>query len=456
MPDRVLVVDDEREILISCQKILEEEGYSVMTAETGEDALELLSRDPCALMLLDLNLPGRSGMEILKMSRSLAPDTCVIIFTAYAAVSSAVEAIKSGAFDYLAKPFTNDQLLLVVRQALEHRNLAIENTRLKEQLTERFCFENIIGSSPPMRRMFDLLSKVADSDASILITGESGTGKELVARAIHASSSRKSGPFVPVDCASLPDNLLESELYGHEKGAFTGANKVKQGLLEMADTGTVFLDEIGDLPITLQPKLLRTLQERELRRIGGERTITIDVRVLAATNHDLEQELSQGRFREELFYRLNVVNVHLPPLRERTEDIPLLAYYFLKTLSERYKKLLDSFSPDVLRVFLHHSWPGNVRELQNVIERAILVTNGTSIEIQDLPESLVVNSYPSPSLKSVRHEAALNVEKPFLIDLLRRHQGNVSAAASEARVPRKAIYRMAKKFAINIASFRKL
>jgi DNA-binding NtrC family response regulator len=455
MLDRILVVDDEKEILISCQKILEEEGYSVVTAETGEDAMELLSQDPCGLMLLDLNLPGRSGMEILKMSRSLASDTYVIIFTAYAAVNSAVEAIKGGAFDYLAKPFTNDQLLLAVHQALEHRNLSIENTCLKEQLTEQFRFENIIGSSPPMRRILDLLSKVADSEASILITGESGTGKELVARAIHARSSRKSGPFVPVDCASLPDNLLESELYGHEKGAFTGANKVKQGLLEMADTGTVFLDEIGDLPTPLQPKLLRTLQERELRRVGGERAISIDVRVLAATNHDLEQEVVQGHFREELFYRLNVVNVHLPPLRKRTEDIPLLAYYFLETLNERYKKSLDSFSPDVLQLFLLHSWPGNVRELQNVIERAILVTNGTFIEIQDLPDSLVVNSYPSPSLKTVRHKAALNVEKPFLIDLLRRHQGNVSAAATEARVPRKAIYRMVKKFGINIASFRK-
>ncbi|MDA2934157.1 sigma-54 dependent transcriptional regulator [Acidobacteria bacterium AH-259-D05] len=455
MDERILVVDDDKEILISCRKILEAEGYSVVTAETGEDAIELLSRDPCALMLLDLNLPTRSGMETLKMTRSLAPDTYVIIFTAFAAVGSAVEAIKSGAFDYLAKPFTDDQLLLAIRQALEHRSLSTENVRLKEQLTERFGFEKIIGSSPGMQRVFDLLSKVGDSDANILITGESGTGKELIARTIHATSSRSSGPFVPVDCVSLPDNLLESELYGHEKGAFTGAYKVKRGLLEMANTGTVFLDEIGDLPLVLQPKLLRTLQERELRRIGGDRAISIDIRLLAATNRNLQQEVSQGRFREELFYRLNVVNVHLPPLRERTEDIPLLAHYFLKALSEQYKKPVDSFSPDVIQRFLLHSWGGNVRELQNVIERAILVSNGTSIEIQDLPESLAVSSYPSPSLKTVRQEAAMTVEKPFLMDLLRRHDGNVSAAASEARVPRKAIYRMAKKFGINIASFRK-
>ncbi|MDA2926109.1 sigma-54 dependent transcriptional regulator [Acidobacteria bacterium AH-259-G07] len=455
MTEKILVVDDEKEILISCRKILEHAGYQVTTVESGEYALELLSTDVYDLMLLDLRLPGRSGLEVLKESRSLSPQTYVIIFTAYATVDSAVEAIKSGAFNYLAKPFSDDQLLLAVEQALEHRSLKIENIHLREQLTERRDFDKILGSCPAMHRVFDLLSKVADSEANILITGKSGTGKELIARTIHANSSRSSGAFVAVDCASLPENLLESELFGHEKGAFTGADRLKHGLLQMAHNGTVFLDEVGDLPLVLQPKLLRTLQERQLRRIGGERLIPINIRVLAATNHDLEREANQGLFRQDLFYRLNVVNIHVPSLHERGQDIPMLAHHFLRQFSEQYRKPVNSFSPEVIKSFLLYSWPGNVREMQNVVERAVLVSNGPCIELEDLPESLVGSSPSGLSWKAVRQREALALEKPFLVDLLRRHQGNVSAAAEEAGMTRKMIYRMARKFGIDIDSFRK-
>lgn len=454
MPAQILVVDDEREILISCRKILEEAGYSVRTAESGEEALQLLDRESYDLIVLDQRLPGLSGLEILKSCRALSPQTDVIIFTAYAAVASAVEAMKSGAFNYLAKPFTDDQLLVAVEQAMEHRSLKLENFHLREQLKEQFGFEKIIGSCAPMRRVFDLVSRVADSDANILVMGESGSGKELIARTIHAHSARKSGPFVPVDCASLPEHLLESELYGHEKGAFTGAEKLRRGLLEMADKGTVFLDEVGDLPLALQPKLLRTLQERELRRLGGERFIPIDIRVVAATNHDLAREAAEGRFREELFYRLNVVRIDLPPLRERDQDIPLLTHHFLEHFARQYGKPIKSCSPEVILSFLDHSWPGNVREMQNVMERAVLLCHGESIELQDLPESLVRPSPPGDSLSGVRRQAELSVERPFLMDLLRRHQGNVSAAAAEAKVHRKVIYRLARKFGIDIKDFR--
>lgn len=455
MSNKILVVDDEKEILISCRKILEEAGYTVITIGSGEEALDFLAVETCDLMLLDLRLPGQSGVETLKAGRTLAPDTYVIIFTAYAAVDSVVETIKSGAFNYLAKPFTSDQLLLAVEQALEHRRLKLENIHLREQLGRQFGFDKILGSSPAIRRVFDILSRVADSNANILITGESGTGKELIARTIHAHSSRRSGPFVPVDCASLPDNLLESELYGHERGAFTGADRLKHGLLELAHKGTIFLDEIGDLPLPLQPKLLRTLQESELRRIGSERLIPIDIRVIAATSHNLEQDASEGRFRHELLYRLNVVNIHLPPLRERGQDILLLAHHFLKKFSDQYKKPIHSFSPEVVRIFLLHPWPGNIREMQNLVERAVLLSNSSSIEIQDLPESLSQSSQSKPSWKAIRQEAALSVEKPFLVELLRRQNGNISAAAAEARVPRKVIYRLARKFGIDVKAFRK-
>lgn len=455
MKQRILVVDDEREILVSCRKILEYAGYEVRTVESGEYALELLAADPYDLILLDLRLPGRDGMEILKEGLALSPDTYVIIFTAYATLDSAVGAIKGGAFNYLAKPFTDDQLVLAVEQALEHRRLKTENVHLRDQLRERRGFDQILGSCPAMLRVFDLISRVADTDANLLITGESGTGKELVARTLHAHSSRSSGPFVPVDCASLPENLLESELFGHEKGAFTGADRLKRGLLEVAEKGTLFLDEVGDLPLALQPKLLRTLQERQVRRLGGERLIPIDIRVLAATNHDLEREAREGLFREELFYRLNVVKIHLPALRERSQDIPLLAHHFLRKFAGQYARPVDSFSPEVIRTFLLYPWPGNIREIQNVVERAVLLTQGSSISLQDLPASLRGDSPAELSWQRVRQREALALEKPFLIELLRRHQGNVSAAAREAGMARKMIYRMARKFGIDVQSFRK-
>ncbi|MFQ5739843.1 MAG: sigma-54-dependent transcriptional regulator [Acidobacteriota bacterium] len=453
MARKILIVDDEEEIRVSCVKILQSTGYEPVTAPDGEQALELLPRHKPELMLLDLRLPGRGGLEVLRAAQATSPETYVIIFTAFAEISTAVEAIKGGAFNYLSKPFTDDQLLLAIEQALEHRELRMENLTPAGPLAEGF--DEILGDCAAMQRIFDLVRKVADSDASVLITGESGTGKELIARTLHTHSSRKSGPFVPVDCAALPENLLESELFGHEKGAFTGAQKLKRGLLEMGQGGTVFLDEVGDLPLSLQPKLLRTLQERELRRIGGEKLIPIDIRLVSATSQELVEKSREGTFREELYYRLNVVNVLLPPLRDRDRDVVLLAHHFLGQFNQQYRKPVNAFSPEVVKRFLHHSWPGNVRELQNVVERAVLVAYGSSIQLHDLPESLQTPQAPDAlSWKSVRRQASLSVERPYLIDLLKRHQGNVSTVAKEAGVPRKVIYRLADRFGIEIAAFR--
>lgn len=453
MKTRLLVVDDEKEIRVSCRKILSEAGYTVDEAKDGETALELLAAETFDLVLLDLRLPGRSGLEVLHSFRSISDATDFIIFTAYAAIDTAVEAIKLGAFDYLAKPFTQEQLLLAVEKALEHRALRIENLNLRGQLAEELAFGRIIGGCPAMRRVFELIRKVAPSDASVLITGETGTGKELVARTIHANSSRVSGPFVPIDCAALPEQLLESELFGHEKGAFTGADKVKRGLLETAQGGSLFLDEVGDLPLTLQPKLLRTLQERVVRRIGSEKVIPVDVRILAATNHDLAARSRSGEFREELFYRLNVVTLQMPALRERGEDISVLASNFLREFAERYRKPIHSLSPESMRLLLGYAWPGNIRELRNIIERAVLVSNSTTIQAADLPGSMR-DEDPAVSFREMRRRREFQIEKPYLVDLLRRHRGNVSTAAQEAGLARKMIYRMARKFGIEIDSFR--
>ncbi|MBI3949713.1 MAG: sigma-54-dependent Fis family transcriptional regulator [Acidobacteria bacterium] len=314
---RILVADDEKEILVSCRKVLERAGHEVTTAPDGSEALELLKASHYDLFLVDLKMPGRSGMEILSLARSLDPHLMIIMFTAYATLETAVEAVKRGAFDYLAKPFTADQLRLAIEHALRHKQLLQENLNLREHLAANLGFDKILGTSEAMQKVFNTLQKVMRSDANILLQGESGTGKELVARTIHAHSLRREHPFVAVDCATLPENLLESELFGHEKGAFTGADRASRGLLDLAHTGTLFFDEIGELPLALQAKLLRTLQERELRRLGGEKTIPVDIRVIAATNRNLRAAIVNKNFREDLYYRLNVVNVQLPPLRDR-------------------------------------------------------------------------------------------------------------------------------------------
>ncbi|HEY7545085.1 MAG TPA: sigma-54 dependent transcriptional regulator [Blastocatellia bacterium] len=449
---RILVADDENEILISCRKILERAGYEVTAAKDGAEALNTLKSTRYDLFFVDLKMPGRTGMEIISLARALDPSMMIIMFTAYATLDTAVEAIKRGAFDYLAKPFTADQLLLAAERALNHRSLQQENLSLREQLAANLGFDKIIGTSESMQKVFNTLQKVMRSDANILILGETGTGKELIARTVHAHSFRQDKPFVAVDCAALPEHLLESELFGHEKGAFTGASQTTRGLLELAHTGTLFLDEIGELPLTLQTKLLRTLQERELRRLGSEKMISVDIRVLAATSRDLRAEIASKNFREELYYRLNVITVLLPALRNRREDISLLANHFLRAFNEQYHRSAFSFAPEVMELFLTYNWPGNVRELQNVIQHAVLLGEGASIEVSDLPDYLKGDRLSFPAMREKQSES---VEKPFLVELLRRHRGNVSEAATEANMTRKMIYRLAKKFGIDVEQFRR-
>ncbi|MFQ5722875.1 MAG: sigma-54-dependent transcriptional regulator [Terriglobia bacterium] len=451
---RILVADDEKEILVSCRKIFERAGYEVGTAAEGTQALELLKAERYDLFLVDLKMPGRSGMEILSLARALDPALMIIMITAYATLETAVEAVKRGAFDYLAKPFTADQLRLAAERALRHKRLLEENLNLREQLASNLGFDRILGTSEAMQKVYGTLQKVMRSDANILLQGETGTGKELVARTIHAHSFRRDNPFVAVDCAALPENLLESEVFGHEKGAFTGADRASRGLLELAHTGTLFLDEIGELSPALQAKLLRTLQERELRRLGGEKTIPVDIRVIAATNRDLRAAIANKEFREELYYRLNVINVPLPALRERREDLPLLANHFLKQFRHQYRRVATSLSPEVTKLFLSYDWPGNIRELQNVLQHALLVAEEECVRLSDLPDYLQAAFPQELSFRTLRQKQAEGVEKPFLVELLRKHRGNVSEAAAEARMTRKMIYRLAKRFDIDLDQFR--
>lgn len=451
---RILIADDERGILHTCRKILEHAGYEVTTAVDGREALGVLKASRFDLFLVDLKMPKLSGLETVSLARTIDPSLMIIMFTAYATLETAVEAVKRGAFDYLAKPFTADQLRLTVDRALRQKQLLEENLNLREQLANNFGYDKILGTSAAMRKLFGTLQKVVRSNANILIQGETGTGKELVARTIHTHSLRRDKPFVAVDCAALPEPLMESELFGHEKGAFTGAERTSQGQIELAHTGTLFLDEIGELSFSLQAKLLRTLQEREVRRLGSATPLSLDIRIIAATNRDLRAEIGQKTFREDLYYRLNAVTVQLPPLRERREDIPLLANYFLQHFSREDQLKVTTLSPDVAQLFSRYAWPGNVRELQNVLQHAILLAEEQTVRVSDLPEYLQSENPEALSFHQIRHQQAECVEKPYLEELLRRHKGNISGAAAEARMTRKTIYRLADKFGIDLDQYR--
>lgn len=450
---RILVVDDEPDMVETVARILTHLGHESVTATEGGAALELLERERPDLVLTDLRMPGMDGLALLKEVKRIDPEAPVVLFTAHATIQTAVEAIKAGAFDYIAKPFTADQLQVVIERALTQRRLQEENRRLKEQLQESYRFENIIGRSLPMLQVFEVVRKVARSEANILIVGESGTGKELVARSIHVNSARAAKPFIPVDCASLPENLLESELFGHEKGAFTGAHMTRPGLFEYGNGGTVFLDEVGDLGGNLQAKLLRVLQERQIRRVGSNKFISVDVRVISATNRDLAEAVKRAEFREDLFYRLNVISIPLPPLRERKGDIPLIAHHYLRKYVASSGKRITGISPEVLALLEAHSWPGNVRELQNVIERAVVLAEKQILLPEDLPEhirtrdagALTPESRADLPMKRAKDEWNRSFEKEYLVSLLKRHQGNISQAARAAGVDRKTIHRLLKK-----------
>jgi len=384
--ENILIIDDSPEIVTQFANFLKEEGFEVETALDGQAGIAKIEKRFYDLIITDLKMPGLDGMQVLKYVQENSPDSICIILTGYGTVKNAVEAIKLGAFDYLTKPIKLDEILITLKRALEYRNLRRENINLKNQLRKKYRFENIVGDSEKMQKIFEVIEKVADSDSTILILGESGTGKELIAKAIHYNSYRREGPFIPVNCAAIPSELLESELFGHEKGAFTNAIRTRIGRFELANGGTIFLDEIGDMSPVLQSKLLRVLQDRQFERIGGIKTIKTDIRVIAATHQDLKLAVEQKRFREDLYYRLNVIPIHLPPLRERKSDIPLLAHHFLDHFNRTKKKKIKGFTKEAMDKLIQYDWPGNVRELENTIERVVILLDGDFITPQDLPE----------------------------------------------------------------------
>ena len=386
--ETVLIVDDEKNYLLILETLLVKEGLQVLTAGSGLEALAVLRETDADLVLTDMKMPGLDGLELLSAIKEQDPNLPVIVMTAYGTVDKAVEAMKKGAFDYLTKPFENKQLLLTVSKALELSRLVRQNRLLLSQVAQRYGMDNLVGNSKQMKEVYRLVEKVAPAKATVLVTGESGTGKELIARAIHHHSDRTNKPFISVNCAALTETLLESELFGHEKGAFTGAVAVRKGRFELADGGTLFLDEIGHTTPALQVKLLRVIQERAFERVGGTRTLQVDVRLITASNKDLLAEVEAGRFQQDLYYRLNVVHIELPPLRERPDDIPLLATHFLDKYGQELGRSHLSFEPDVLASLSSYPWPGNVRELENVIERAVVLASSDQIKLTDLPSEL--------------------------------------------------------------------
>lgn len=387
--ETILIVDDEKNYLVVLSSFLSGEGYEPITADNAQQALDIVENTDLDLVLTDMKMPSMDGIELLKRIKEKSPDLPVVMMTAYGTVEKAVEAMQLGAFNFVLKPFQNETLKQIIRNAVSTYSVFKENRRLVEALESRYRFDNIIGKSKPMLAVFDIIQKVAHTKATVLVTGESGSGKELIAQAIHFNSPRRNKPFVAVSCAALSETLLESELFGHERGAFTGAVAMRKGRFELADRGTLFLDEIGDVPTSVQVKLLRVLEEMTFARVGGTRTIAADIRLIAATNKDLRDEVEQQRFREDLYFRLNVVHITLPPLRERSEDIPLLATHFVNKYAEETNRGEMTISSEAMRFFCHHRWPGNVRQFEHAIERAVLLSEGVEIGLDDLPKDLV-------------------------------------------------------------------
>lgn len=449
MKPSILVVDDEQHHRLMLRAHLVAEGFQVQEAGDGQEAVAAAERCPFDLILMDVRMPGMDGMEALRRILRSCPGIPIIMMTAYGSIESAVEALKEGAEDYLTKPLDMDELLIKIRKALDIKRLRQENLLQKEALGERFDFSSIIGSSPKMRELFETLAMVAPTDATVLLLGESGTGKEVVAKAIHQNSPRKDRPLVKVSCAALPETLLESELFGHERGAFTGAVSRKRGRFELAQGGTLFLDEIGEMPPSTQVKLLRVLQEREFEPLGSERTLQVDVRIIAATHRDLDEEVARGRFREDLFWRLNVVSVPIPPLRERKEDIPLLAEHFLKVYREKNRKTVLGFTPQVINLFLRYHWPGNVRELENVVERSVILTKEDRIGVETLPPPLQELLERRPEGPEIRVGLSLKeVEREMIAQTLRETRGNRTRAAAILGISRKTLLNKIKEYGL--------
>jgi two-component system, NtrC family, response regulator HydG len=427
---RLLVADDDPGLRESLERTLTREGYQVVLASDGRAALERVQSGGVDLILTDLKMPGLTGLELLRATKALTPDVDVILLTAFGTVEEAVKAMKDGAYDFLTKPFRREQLLKLVGKALERRALITQNRALQQQLEDLRGKGQVIGVSPVFRRVMTLVEQIADSSATVLIQGESGTGKELVARAVHERSTRRNGPFVAVNCAALPETLLESELFGYEKGAFTGAAVRKEGRFELADGGTLFLDEVADLSAVTQPKILRVLQEGEFERLGATRTIKVDVRIVTATNQDLAQLVRDKKFREDLYYRLNVITINVPPLRERPEDIPLLAEHFLRIYAAKNNRKLEGFTPEARSRLESYSWPGNVRQLENVIERAVVLVREGRIDADALPAEIAgVKRPPRDAILELVGVPLQEIEERLLDETLRITGGNKTQAA---------------------------
>jgi DNA-binding NtrC family response regulator len=455
---RILIVDDEEVLRDVLDVMLRREGFEILTAASGEEALNVLETEEVDLVILDVMLPGISGIDTLRAMRISNPALPVIVITAFSSIDGAIEAMKFGAFHYIPKPFKNEEVILTVNKALEQRRLSHENERLKAELSDKFSYANIIGKSETMRKVFDLIKLAAPSRSNILVIGESGTGKELVAKAIHHASPRARNAFVTVNSGSLPPELLESSLFGHLKGAFTGAIATKRGLFEVADGGSIFLDEIGNINLETQAKLLRVIQEKEFMRLGSVDTIRVDVRIIAATNADLQKLMAENRFREDLFYRLNVITVQLPPLRRRREDIPLLVQHFLQKYSDENKRKVREVTPDAMRILMDHHWPGNVRELENTIERAVVLCTGDRVTPELLPDYLrfpmrtdqpaMVVPQDGISLK----DAVSNYERAMILQSLELANGVQKRAAELLQLKPSTLNEMMKRLGIHAKS----
>jgi two-component system response regulator AtoC len=442
---KILIVDDEAIVRESLRDWLNDASYQVFTAEDGHQTLEILEKERPDIVIADLVMPGMDGIELMKRAKDMLPDVEVIIITAYGSIPTAISAIREGAYDYIEKPFCPERVELLIEKLVKHQRLIEENYSLLQKLEERYRFEDIIAKSPKMQRVIEVIKVIAKSNATILITGDSGTGKELVARAIHSQSHRRSKPFVAVSCAALPESLLESELFGHEKGAFTGAYSQKKGKFEVANRGTLFLDEIGEMSANIQVHLLRVLEEKEFTRVGGNELIKVDVRVISATNKDIRKAVANGEFREDLYYRLNVVSVELPLLREREEDIPLLAQHFLRKFAAENQKEIAGFSPEATDFLLKYEWPGNVRELENAIERAVILAKSSSIEVADLPQENLLLTHSAPPGESLRQ-----VEKNHILNILSETGGNHSEAARTLGISRATLYNKIRAYGLTV------
>jgi len=436
---KILVVDDEDIVRESLRDWLDGVGYKVDIAESADKALRIIKQKKTKIMIADLIMPGMNGIELMKKAREIVPTISTVIITAHGTIQTAITAIREGAYDYVEKPFCPEKVELLIKNLVEHQDLVEENISLRRKIEDRFHFEGIIAKSPKMLKIIELIKTVAPANATILIIGKTGTGKEVIARAIHHQSPRRNRPFIATSCAALPEGLLESELFGHEKGSFTGAVERKKGKFEAGDKGTLFLDEIGEINANTQIHLLRALEEKKITRVGGNEEINVDVRIIAATNRNLKTMVTQGTFREDLYYRLNVVTIDLPPLKDRMEDILPLAEHFLKKYAEENNKRIKTFSDDVVKFMLNYSWPGNVRELENMIERGVILSKNTAITLDELPQDII---HPTP----VEGKTVEAVTRNHIINVLEETKGNISKAAEILGIRRMTLYNKLKKY----------